>query len=254
MREDHGREHIRSGYCRGLDLRPAAGNLGMTRPAYPRVPHLAPGPGITRDDLVLSQDARERLLGGSVYVEEKLDGANMSFALCDGRVEVATRGGPGAIDRGDHLGRARAWAAEHSDDLRSLLADGCILYGEWLLTRHGVGYDSLPDLLVGFDLFDPKGGWIPVHDRDERLHRAGVAVPHLLGEFDGVGLGAIDELMGPSTFGAPRVEGLIVRALDARADVPRLAKRMAEGVPRVTDEAFRRARAQNRVARPTVRA
>lgn len=203
---------------------------------------------------MLCEEARERLLGGSVHVEEKLDGANMSFALRESRVEVATRGGLGAIDRGDHLGRARAWAAERSDDLRSLLADGCILYGEWLLTRHGVGYDSLPDLLVGFDLFDPKTGWIPVRDRDERLHRAGVAVPYVLGEFDGVDLGAVDELMGPSAFGAPRVEGLIVRALDARGDVPRLAKRMAEGVPRVTDEAFERAREQNRVARPVVRA
>jgi hypothetical protein len=237
-----------------MDVRPTACRPHVTRLPYPRVPHLAPGPGITRDDLVLSEEARERLLGGSVHVEEKLDGANMSFALCDSRVEVATRGGPGASDRGGHLGRARAWAAEHSDDLRSLLADGCILYGEWLLTRHGVGYDSLPDLFVGFDLLDPKTGWIPVHDRDERLHRAGVAVPHVLGEFAGVDLGAIDELMGPSTFGAPRVEGLIVRALDVRADVPRLAKRMAEGVPRVTDEAFERTREQNRVARPVVRA
>ena len=226
----------------------------MTRPRYPRVPHLAPGPGITRDDLVLSKEDRERLLGGSVHVEEKLDGANMSFALSDSRVEVASRGGPGAIDRGNHLGRARTWAAERSDDLRSLLADGCILYGEWLLTHHGVGYDSLPDLLVGFDLLDPNTGWIPVRDRDERLHRAGVATPHVLGEFDGIDLGAVDELMGPSTFGAPRVEGLIVRALDAHAATPRLAKRIAEGVPRVTDEEFERARKQNRVARPVVRA
>jgi len=220
----------------------------MMRPVYPRTPHLAPGPGITRDDLVLSKEARERLLGGRVHIEEKLDGANLSFALCDGRVEVATRGGLGAIDRGDHLGRARAWAAEHADDLRSLLADGRVLYGEWLLTRHGVGYDSLPDLLVGLDLFDPKSGWVEVHDRDEHLHQAGVAVPPARGEFDGVDLDAVDDLMGPSAFGAPRVEGLIVRALDARTDVPRLAKRLVEGGPRVTDEAFERAREQNRVA------
>ncbi|HSZ12760.1 MAG TPA: RNA ligase family protein [Solirubrobacteraceae bacterium] len=203
---------------------------------------------------MLSKDARERLLGGRVHIEEKLDGANLSFALCDGRVDVATRGGLGAIDRGGHLGRARSWAAEHSDDLRGLLADGWILYGEWLLTRHGVGYDSLPDLLVGLDLFDPKTGWLPVHARDERLCQTGVAIPHALGEFDGADLDAIDALIGPSTFGAPLVEGLIVRALDARADVPRLAKRLANGVPRVTDRAFGRAREQNHVARPAMRA
>jgi hypothetical protein len=204
---------------------------------------------------MLSAEARERLLGGSVHIEEKLDGANMSFALCDGRVEVATRGGPGAIDRGDHLGRARAWAAERSDDLHGLLADGCILYGEWLLTRHGVGYNSLPDLLVGLDLFDPRAaGWLAVHDRDERLRQAGVTVPPALGEFDRTDLSAVDDLIGPSAFGAPRMEGLIVRSLDARGDAPRLAKRMAADVPRATDETFGRARQQNRLARPMMRA
>jgi len=203
---------------------------------------------------VLSQEARERLLGGRISVEEKLDGANMSFAMPFGPVEVATRGGPGAIDRGDHLGRARAWAAEHSDELHRLLADGSILYGEWLLTRHGVGYDSLPDLLVGLDLLHPETGWIPLHERNERLHQADIAAPQSLGEFDGLTLHAIDGLIGPSTFGAPRVEGLIVRALDVRANVPRVAKRLAEGVPRVTNEAFWQAREHNRIARPVASA
>jgi hypothetical protein len=219
---------------------------------YPRVPHLAPGPGVTRDDLVLPRDARNLLLDGRVRIEEKLDGANISIALlADGRLEVASRGGPGTIDRGGHLGRARAWAAQRSDDLRPLLAGGCVLYGEWLLTRHGVGYQALPDLFAGFDLFDLATGWIPVHERDERLHHANLATPHSLGEFDGMDLGSVDALMGPSTFGAPRVEGLIIRALDTDGNVQRLAKRLADGIPRVTTKAFGPAREENRAAAPT---
>ncbi len=219
------------------------------RSSYPRVPHLAPSPGVTSDDLVLSADARDRLLSGSVRIEEKLDGANISIAVgADGQLEVATRGGLGTTDRGGHLGRARAWTAERSEDLHRLLADGCVLYGEWLLTRHGVGYCMLPDLFVGFDLLDPETGWVSVYDRDERLHRAGLATPHAFGEFDGVDLAAVDTLMGPSAFGAPRVEGMIVRATGTRTAVPRLAKRLAEGVPQVTDEAFGRSREENRVA------
>jgi atypical dual specificity phosphatase len=225
------------------------------QPPYPRVPHLAPGPGVTRDDLVLSTDARDRLLNGRVCIEEKLDGANLSFAVhAGGLLEVASRGGLGTVNRGGHLGRARAWGAERSDGLRSLLADGCILYGEWLLTRHGVGYDSLPDQFVGFDLLDPKAGWVSIHDRDERLHLAGLATPPTLGEFDGVDLAAVDALMGSSAFGASCIEGVIVRAIGTSDGVPRLAKRLAVGVPRVTDEAFGRSREENRTAPAVQRA
>jgi hypothetical protein len=170
--------------------------LKVQRSSYPRVPHLAHGHGVTRDDLVLSTDARNRLLSGKVRVEEKLDGANISIAMHpNGHLEIASRGGPGAADRGGHLGRARAWAAERSAALRPLLADGFVLYGEWLLTRHGVGYEALPDVFVGFDLLDPVGGWISISDRDECLHQAGVRTPHTLGEFDSLDLGAVDALI-----------------------------------------------------------
>jgi hypothetical protein len=227
----------------------------MKRPPYPRVPHLAPGPRITRDDLVLSREMCERLLESGVHVEEKLDGANISLAIGDNRqIEVASRGGPGAIDRGGHLGRARAWAAERSDALHRLLADGRILYGEWLLTRHGVSYDSLPDLFVGFDLFEPQVGWISVHDRGERLHDAGLASPPVLGEFDNIDLAAVDALIGRSAFGAPSAEGLILRSVHARDDVPRLAKRLAAGVSRVTDDAFGPHRQENRMTDSAVSA
>jgi RNA ligase len=231
----------------------SASRLGPAKrewPPYPRVPHLAPGPGATRDDLVLASEIRERLLTGRVRIEEKLDGANISIAVCaDGDLELATRGGLATTDRGGHLGRARAWAAERSDCLRELLADGSILYGEWLLTRHGIGYDSLPDIFVGFDLLNPETGWVHDLERERRLLHAGLAIPRSFGMFNGIDLAEIDALMGPSTFGAPLIEGLIVRAVDADSDTPRLAKRLAVGAPRVTDEAFGSSRQENQRAR-----
>ncbi len=226
-------------------------SVGREWPPYPRVPHLAPGRGATRDDLVLAADIRERLLNGRVRIEEKLDGANISISVCvGGSLELATRGGAASTDRCGHLGRARAWAAERSDCLRELLADGHILYGEWLLTRHGVGYRSLPDLFVGFDLLDPETGWVPDLERERRLSQAGLAFPHCFGIFDGIDLAELDALMGASVFGAPLIEGLIVRAVGADSDIPRLAKRLAEGAPRATDEAFGRLRQENQRAHP----
>jgi RNA ligase len=192
---------------------------------------------------------RKRLLNGTVRIEEKLDGANISIAVgADESLELATRGGSATIDRGGHLGRARAWAAERSDCLRELLVDGCILYGEWLLTRHGVGYDSLPDMFVGFDLLDPQTGWVPDLERERRLRHAGLAFPHSFGMFNGIDLAEIDALMGPSAFGAPLIEGLIIRAVDSDSDTPRLAKRLAVGAPRVTEDAFGGSRQENRRA------
>jgi hypothetical protein len=223
--------------------------MGVTQPPYPRIPHLAPGQGATRDDLVLSTTAREKLLEGRVRIEEKLDGGNIGIAVCaEGSLQIASRGGPETNDRGGHLGRARAWAAARSDELHQLLSGGWILYGEWLLTRHSIRYDALPDLFVGFDLLDPTHGWASVHDRDVRLHEAGIASPPTFGEFYKTDLKTVDALIGPSGFGAPRIEGVIVRTLETCAEVPRIAKRLAEGVPRVTDDAFGRSREKNRVA------
>jgi hypothetical protein len=226
----------------------------MKWPPYPRIPHLASGLGITRDDVVLSDDDRERLLSGGVRVEEKLDGANVSFALGpDREVLAATRGGPDTIDRGGHLGRARAWAAERSDALASLLADGSILYGEWLLTRHSVRYAQLPDLFVGFDLLHPIRGWASVEARDEGLTQAGITTPPALGDFRGIQLAKLDVLLGPSKYGAPQAEGLIVRALSAEDGRPRVAKRLA-GVPPTSEEAFRARRQENRLAHRSAQA
>lgn len=232
-----------------LDPKERGPGVGVTWPSYPRIPHLAPGPGITRDDQILPVQARERLLGGRVRIEEKLDGANISISAdYHGRLELASRGGAGAIDRGGHLGRARAWAAQHTGELVPLLRGGTVLYGEWLLTRHSISYDALPDLFVGFDLLGPDTGWIPIHERDERLHRAGLTTPPLIGEFDAADLQMIDAVMGPSQFGAPRMEGVILRTLQAGGEAPRLAKRLARGVAELGDEAFGAQRHENRLA------
>ena len=144
--------------------------MGLTPRPYPRIPHLAPGPGISDDDHLLSNADRERLLADAVRVEEKLDGANVTLWLdVDGRVQVASRGGPGSIDRAGQLGRLRAWAGERASALRDVLIDDRTLYGEWLWLRHGVAYDRLPDLLVALDIAAADGSFRPLPDRDAVL-------------------------------------------------------------------------------------
>ena len=134
-------------------------------PPYPRIPHLVGGRG-TEDDLVLAARAVASLLGEPVLVEEKVDGANVVLWTEGGRVEVALRSGPGAMDRAGQLGPLRAWAAEHDDMLRQVLVDGTALYAEWLLLTHSSSYDRLPSYLVALDLWRPSTGFLTVGERD----------------------------------------------------------------------------------------
>lgn len=183
-------------------------------PPYPRTPHLWPVPG-RPSRLVLSAAEARRWLCEPVVVEEKLDGANVSL-WADGSVQVASRGGAGAMDRGGQLGRLRAWAAERSADLRELLAGGHVLYGEWLWLRHGIGYDRLPDWLVALDLWHPDRGFADLMERDERCARAGLVVPPRL--FTGVlhDRETLLALLGQSRVGPGPAEGLVLRASGGR--------------------------------------
>lgn len=217
-------------------------------PPYPRIPHLFSSPAATRDDLVLSAPERQAFLKRPLRVEEKLDGASVSLWLDEtGWPSAATRGGPGAVDRGRQLGPLRAWVARRADEIQAALGDGRVLYGEWLWVAHGVRYDRLPDWFVGLDLWSPTAGFAPVDERDIRLDEAGVVRPPVLHEGRLADELALDSLFGPSAYGAPAHEGLILRSLSREAALPRIAKVVAPGFRRREDKDWH-ARERNALA------
>ena len=180
---------------------------------YPRIAHLAPGPGVSADDLVLDGPTRERVLATPVVAEEKLDGASVAVWFDSREPKVATRGGVDTIDRGGQRGRLRAWAAGSAHALRGALGESLVLYGEWLLRRHTVPYDRLPGPLVGLDIYDrDEDVFLDLARRDAVLGTATVPVPPR--RFEGC-LGTLDAaigLLGTSAFGAARAEGIVLRA------------------------------------------
>lgn len=207
-------------------------------PPYPRVPHLLPAPAAARDDLVLDEEAASAMLSEPVIVEEKLDGANVMLWWDGDRVQAATRGGPGARDRGGQLGPLRAWAAERAARLRPALSNDSVVYGEWLWLRHSVPYDALPDALVAFDLLSSRDGFASVVERDRICAHAGLAPPPRL--FSGV-LGTrerLDELFTISRYGSGPAEGLILRPIDAASARWRIAKVVADCFSPRTDESW----------------
>jgi len=194
--------------------------------------------------LILDEASAQALLSQPVVVEEKLDGANVMLWMDDGRVQAATRGGPGARDRAGQLGPLRAWAASHAAELRPLLTDQLALYAEWMWLTHSVAYHSLPSHLVGFDLYSPQGFLAPAA-RDRAFAEARIAVPPRL--FSGTlhRRERVDELLGSSRYGDSPAEGVIVRVVTPGDADARLAKVVASSFQRRSDAHWRQLSKRN---------
>lgn len=219
----------------------------MSPPSYPRTPYLWP-PSSTEvtDDRVLVPEERTAWLHGGVTVEEKLDGANVSVWWEAGRLQVASRGGAGAMDRAGQLGPLRARVNAAYEQLRGLLDGGWVLYAEWLWLTHTVWYNRLPDHLVALDLWHPERGFAAHPQRDEWAQAGELVVPPRL--FSGIlgSAAALIDLMGASRFGTERMEGVVLRR-----DGGQRCKALRPGFVRASDDRIGRSR--NELAGPTAR-
>jgi hypothetical protein len=213
-------------------------------PPYPRLAHLVAGRG-TGDDLVLPSDEVTALLSVPVWVEEKLDGANVVVWLEGRRVECALRAGPGAMDRAGQLGPLRAWLAHHDEAVRCLLADGAAVYAEWLLVTHAVACDRLPAYLVALDLWWPDRGFLAVDEHNRRCAEVGLVTPPEVWRGVPGRVDAVERLLGNSAWGPEPMEGLVVRSLDAP---PKRTKIVRAGFDRLAEGEWRRGRPRNRLA------
>lgn len=186
----------------------------MAPPPYPRIPYLWPTESATSGDRVVPVAERDSWLRRSVVVEEKLDGANVTIWWEEGRLQVASRGGPGAMDRGGQLGPLRARVDRQYEFLRPLLGGGLVLYAEWLWFAHTLVYDRPPDHLVVLDILRPDFGFAALRERDELCGRAGLVGPPRI--FSGVlrTAEALLDLIGPSRFGSTPMEGVVLRRDD----------------------------------------
>jgi len=207
---------------------------------------------MSRDDLVLAPAAVRALLSHRVVIEEKLDGANvMLWRNPQGIVEVATRGGPGAIDRAGQLGPLRAWAAQREDALRPMLLDDQVLYAEWLWLQHSVRYERLPDFLIGLDVLERSGRWLDVEERNTALRDAGITPPPEVWRGTTESSDQMMDLLGDSRYGEDVAEGLIVRPIHQRLNVPRAAKIVRSDLRLRSDESWAREVRRNQLARST---
>jgi len=123
---------------------------------FPHTSHLAwLGQGEPRDDKVLPSDEARALLSGEVVVEEKLDGANLGLSLAaDGAIRAQNRGQYLQEPHAGQFARLPTWLALHESGLLKVLAPDLLLFGEWCAARHSLGYATLPDWFLLFDVYD----------------------------------------------------------------------------------------------------
>ena len=124
---------------------------------YPRTRHLE-GSREQVGDEDLTCEAFSNLCGAYLVLEEKVDGANCGISFdTDGTLYLQSRGhflNGGYGERQFDL--FKLWASCFEEQLRGLLTDRYIMYGEWLYAKHTVFYDQLPHYFMEFDIFDKK--------------------------------------------------------------------------------------------------
>lgn len=182
---------------------------------FPHTPHLAwLGEGSPRDDKVMSPSEVAALLAGDVVVEEKLDGANVGLSLApDGSLRAQNRGQYLAEPHAGQFARLPSWLAQHGEGLRAVLKPNLILFGEWCAARHSLGYATLPDWFLLFDVYDRSADRFWSSARRNGLARSAglVTVPQVL--HGKATVPKLKKLVGDtaSRYRAGALEGVVIR-------------------------------------------
>lgn len=201
-------------------------------PLFPRTPHL-PGSRLGVDDIVDHSLTNEKLQSSaSVTVTEKLDGANVRIRfngigepLVGNREKLLSK----SYSRKDTPAKLQfrplwGWVYEHREAFAILANNSRVLgfgttsiYGEWLWTRHTIGYDKLSAYFVAFDL-GCDDGFIDPGLATRMFQAAGfVTPPDVKQEIAPLSVETlVAKAAGPSCFGAEGREGLYIKTGDGR--------------------------------------
>lgn len=170
---------------------------------YPRTRHLE-GSRKQWGDEDLKNITFSEVQGKYLVLEEKVDGANCGISFdSDGKMYLQSRGhflNGGYGEKQFDL--FKLWTGCFEEQLRCLLEDRYVMYGEWLYAKHTVFYDCLPHYFMEFDIFDKKEKkFFSTRKRQEILQEAPFV--HSVRVLDGgyyAGPDAIARWIGPSLF------------------------------------------------------
>lgn len=123
---------------------------------YPRTSHIF-GSKLQKGDEDLINVPFEQIKGRNIVVEEKVDGANSGISVVNDKLMLQSRGHyltGGYRER--HFDLFKTWANCWTNQLKDLLCERYVIYGEYLFAKHTVFYDNLPHYWMEFDILDTE--------------------------------------------------------------------------------------------------
>ena len=199
---------------------------------FPRTPHLLNLGAATRDDKILSVSDVTKLLSASsldgklVFIEEKLDGANMGISIdpATSRIQVQNRSHYVSASYHPQFAPLNRWIDKHSMELWDILEPGRhVLYGEWLYATHSVRYTALPDWFIAYDCYDRAAEQFLCRPALEALlAQTSIAIAPVIHEGAVPNLDFVLSLVDAgSAFNQERREGIVIRVCDQEKVISR---------------------------------
>lgn len=109
-----------------------------------------------------------KLAGEFLVIEEKVDGTGVSiFFDAELNLQIWHRGSPA---NSKEFSRLYQWCELHTNQLFDLLGERYSLFGEWMLHKHTIFYDTLPNYFLESDMYDNKENiWLSTKARNYLL-------------------------------------------------------------------------------------
>jgi atypical dual specificity phosphatase len=183
-----------------------------------RTRHLLNLGAATRDDLIMDIREQKDFFNKEIYIEEKIDGANIGFSIKDGKIVAQNRSHYVNSATQTQFKELDKWIMNHSAELYDILENGkYILFGEWLYAKHSIQYNKLPDYFIAFDLYEiacKKFVARPI--LEEKLKDTTINQIRLIAKTTITNINDIKQFIGDSIYYDGFAEGLYVRLCDSK--------------------------------------
>ena len=132
-------------------------------PEFPRTRHLPYKPNASANDVIALESEAAVVFEQQVLVEEKIDGASIGIAIEDNhflirnRNHIVNKGFVKNTPAKKQFTSVWNWTVENRSKFDQIMEQGPYsVYGEWMVGRHGMKYDRLPDWFIAYDVYDQE--------------------------------------------------------------------------------------------------
>lgn len=184
---------------------------------FPRTRHLLNLGAASRDDLILSKNESLNYLNKHIYIEEKIDGANLGISIKDNKIILQNRSHYINSETHSQFKNIDKWINKNIGDLWDIIIpDRYILFGEWLNVKHSIHYTNLSDVFIAFDMYDiVENKFWSRKKLENKLKNTNIKIIPLIAEGKFTSINDIGNLVNnKSNYYDGKVEGVYIRICD----------------------------------------